>query len=161
MNDIEVILRGKIVLRNFSVQIDKSIGTSGNAELIANIWYSDGDLIRSTLFCNEIQELPTDNEICRVTEECGLKWTGCINVCTDAASTMTGDVRGFVVKVQERNPEIRLGHSFLNSLGTVCLDFAWCSENMMHEVVRIAWSNAAVHCQWVHWDVPNAALALL
>jgi hypothetical protein len=44
----------------------------------------------------------------------GLQWTGCIGVCTEAATSMTGEVRGFVVKVLEVNPEIKLYHCLLD-----------------------------------------------
>jgi hypothetical protein len=44
----------------------------------------------------------------------GLQWTGCINGCTEAATSMTGEVRGFIVKVLKVNPEIRLDHFLLN-----------------------------------------------
>jgi hypothetical protein len=60
----------------------------------------------------------------------GLQWTGCINVCREAdiddrrserfhsesaeTTSMTGEVRGFIVKVLKVNPEIRLDHCLLN-----------------------------------------------
>jgi hypothetical protein len=56
-SDTEVILWEKInVSKKFSLQINKSTGISGLAQLIANIRYNDGDIItRNFFFCKELQ----------------------------------------------------------------------------------------------------------
>jgi hypothetical protein len=75
----------------------------------------DGDIITSSLFfCKELSALESGDEIFRLSEkylhEIGLQWEGCISVCADGATSMTGKVMAFVAKGREANPEIRLDH---------------------------------------------------
>jgi hypothetical protein len=115
LRDIEIIERNRTLKGKFSLQTDESTGIDGHAQLISNIWYIDGDIITSNLFfCKELSEQANGNEIFRASEkflhEIGLQWKGCISVCADGASLMTGKVRAFVAKGREVNPEIRFDH---------------------------------------------------
>jgi hypothetical protein len=71
------------------------------------------------LLCEELPERENSDEIFRVTDEYlrenGLKWKGCINVCTDGASLMTGNLKDFFTgRVLEHCKELE-GKHFENS----------------------------------------------
>jgi hypothetical protein len=82
----------------------------------------------------------TGNDIFRVTgqylRENGLQWKYCVIVCADGASSVTSEVRGFVVKVRELNPEMRFDHCLIHREAIVAKTSPGVLNNMLDEVIR-------------------------
>ncbi|XP_076610612.1 zinc finger BED domain-containing protein 5-like [Chaetodon auriga] len=118
--DIESVVLDKIRISNkFALQLDESTDISGHAQLLANVRFVDGDTIRENfLFCKALPGKTTGEEIFRVTSEYlekgGFKWENCTSVCTDGAAAMVGRTKGFVSRVEEKNPDVIITHCFLH-----------------------------------------------
>lgn len=119
-DDMESVLNEKLRLRRkFALQIDDSTDASGLCQLIANVRYVDEDgVTENFLFCKELENHATGDEIFRVTDEYlrehDLSWDMCVGLCTDGAASMTGRVRGFVTKAKQRNPTMVVTHCMLH-----------------------------------------------
>ena len=87
--DMESVLNEKLRQRGkFALQIDESTDASGLCQLIANVRYVDEDkFTENFLFCKELDNHATGDEIFRVTDEYlrnhDLSWDMCVGVCTD------------------------------------------------------------------------------
>ena len=99
----------------FSLQIDETADITKKAQLLSVVRFVDGNSIgEEYLFCKELPERPTGQEIFRVTHEFftahSINWNNCLNVCTDGASAMVGEGRGFAALVKCQNPATEITH---------------------------------------------------
>ena len=97
---------------SFALQLDESTDVSGSAQLVAFVRYRDADNIAEhILFCKSMQERTTENDIFNVVDaffaEKSLNWTRCSSICTDAAASMTGTIKGFVTLAREKKPNVK------------------------------------------------------
>ena len=93
--DIETIVLEKICIgKHFSLQLDEYTDLSKNAQLLANVHFVDGDIIRKNfLFCKTLVKATGEEIFCITTEylENGnLQWENCISICTDGTAAMVG-----------------------------------------------------------------------
>ena len=77
--------------------------------------YRDADNIAEhILFCKSMQERSTRKDIFNVVDaffaEKSLNWTRCSSICTDAAASMTGTIKGFVTLPKEKNFNVKWTH---------------------------------------------------
>ena len=103
--------------KHFSLQLNEYTDLHKNAQLLADVIFVDGDIIRENfLFCKT--PVKTTEEIfCFTTEylENGnLQWENCISFCTDGAAAMVGQNIGFVSRVKKRNQNVVSKHYFLH-----------------------------------------------
>ena len=92
---------------SFALQLDELTNVSGSAQLVAFVRYRDADdIAEHLLFCKSMQGRSTGKEIFSVRDaffgEKSLNWTGCNSICTDAASSMTGTIKGFVTLAKQK-----------------------------------------------------------
>ena len=77
---------------------------AGDGQLLGFVRFID-------LFCKCLPDKTMGEEIYCVTteylEQGGLSWKKIIIVCTDAAATMTGNVKGFISRIREQNQNSR------------------------------------------------------
>ncbi|GFT04516.1 protein FAM200A [Nephila pilipes] len=110
---LETLIKKLLAVENFALQIDETTDIKNNREqLIAIIRFVDEDFIKEHyLFCKEVPERTTGEEIFRVTDDFfkirNIQWSNCIAVCTNGAAAMTGCKKGFVSCVKQKNPTIR------------------------------------------------------
>ncbi|GFT55863.1 SCAN domain-containing protein 3 [Nephila pilipes] len=79
----------------FALQIDETTDIKNKAQLKAIVRFVDEDFIKEHyLFCKEVLERTTGEEIFRVTDDffkiCNIQWSNCLAVCTDGAAAMMG-----------------------------------------------------------------------
>ena len=104
---------------SFAIQIDESTDVSGQAQLISFVRYIDVDEINEhILFCKKLEQHTTGEAIFNVMNqffsEQGLTWKSCISVCTDAAASMTGRVKGLISWIKKENPFVEWTHCIIH-----------------------------------------------
>ena len=92
---------------SFALKLDELTDVSGSAQLVGFVRYRDADdIAEHVMFCKRMQERSTRKEIFSVGDalsaEKSLNWTRCSSICTDAASSMTGTIKGFVTLAKEK-----------------------------------------------------------
>jgi hypothetical protein len=102
----------------------------------------DSDKIVSNfLFCKELPERTTGDEIFHATDkylsENYSDWKNCVSVCTDGVKSMTGNVKGFVVKVREVNSDIGFHHCLLHHEALVAKTLPPTLKEVFDEVLKI------------------------
>lgn len=141
--DIEKSVLEKLhISGKFALQLDESTDISGHAQLLANVRFVDGDSIRENfLFCKELPERTTGEEIFRVVSEYfdqrELKWQNCVSVCTDGAAAMLGCTKGFVNRVKAQHPDVIATHCFLHREALVAKTLPADLAPVLKDVVRM------------------------
>ena len=141
--DMESVLNEKLRQRGkFALQIDESTDASGLCQLIANVRYVDEDKFTDNfLFCKELDNHATGDEIFRVTDEYltnhDLSWDMCVGVCTDGAASMTGLVKGFITKAKQKNPTMVATHCMLHREALTAKTMPPDLTDVLNEVVKI------------------------
>ena len=97
---------------SFALQLDESTDVSGSAQLVGFVRYRDADdIAEHILFCKSMQGKSTGKDIFSVVDaffaEKSLIGTCCSSICTDAAASMTGTIKGFVALAKEKNPNVK------------------------------------------------------
>uniref|UniRef100_A0A3B3TD34 DUF4371 domain-containing protein n=1 Tax=Paramormyrops kingsleyae TaxID=1676925 RepID=A0A3B3TD34_9TELE len=103
----------------FSLQLDESTDVSGNAQLVAFVRYVDtDDIYEHILFCKTLEGKTTGEDIFNVVNtffcENGLSWKSCSSICTNAAASMTGSVRGLIARIKKENPDVKWTHCVIH-----------------------------------------------
>lgn len=91
---------------SFSLQLDESTDISGNAQLVGFVRYMDtDDIYEHILFCKTLEGRTTGEDIFDTVNtffsENSISWKSCSSICTDAAASMTGSVRGLIARVKK------------------------------------------------------------
>nr|XP_039272698.1 protein ZBED8-like [Styela clava] len=112
---LETLLNKLKTFGKFSLQIDETTDIKKQAQLLAVVRFVDDNAIAEEyLFCIELPERTTGQDIFRVTNEFftanGIYWSDCINLCTDGASAMLGKGKGFATLAKQQNPAIQVTH---------------------------------------------------
>ena len=112
---LETLLNKLKTSRKFSLQIDETTDIKKQAQLLAVVRFVDDNAIAEEyLFCKELPERTTGQDIFRVTNEFftahGIQWSDCINLRTDGASAMLGKGKGFATLAKQQNPAIQVTH---------------------------------------------------
>lgn len=136
------LVRKLILAEKFSLQIDESTDIKNMAQLIAIVRFVDEDSIKEHyLFCKEVPERTTGEEIFQVTDEFfkkyNIQWSNCISVCTDGAAAMTGSKKGFVSCVKQKNPIIQFTHCCIHREALMVKNLPEELLNTMNECIKI------------------------
>ena len=141
---LETLLNKLKTSGKFSLQIDETTDIKKQAQLLAVVRFVDGNAIAEEyLFCKELPERTTGQDIFRVTNEFftahGIHWSDCINLCTDGASAMLGKGKGFATLAKQQNPAIQVTHYCIHR------------EALMTKVLPEELSETMKHC----FDIVN------
>ena len=95
---------------SFVLQLDESTDVSGSTQQVGFVRYRDADdIAEHILFCKSMQGRTTGKDIFNVVDdffaEKSLNWTRCSSICTDAAASMTGTIKGFVTLAREKKAQ--------------------------------------------------------
>ena len=112
---LETLIKKLKTSPKFSIQIDETTDINKKAQLLSVVRFVDGNSISEEyLFCKELPERTTGEEIFRITNDFfathGIHWSNCISVCADGASAMMGADKGFATWVKRENPAIQITH---------------------------------------------------
>ncbi|GFR04289.1 SCAN domain-containing protein 3 [Trichonephila clavata] len=126
----------------FALQIDETNYIKNKAQLIAIVRFVDEDFIKEHyLFYKEVPERTTGEEIFRVTDDffkiCNIQWSNCIAVCTDGAAAMTGNKKGFVSCVKQKNPTVQFTHCCIHREALMVKNLPEELLNTINECIKI------------------------
>ncbi|XP_047480177.1 SCAN domain-containing protein 3-like [Penaeus chinensis] len=129
--------------QSFSLQVDESTDISGQAQLVSFVRYIDEDDIKEhILFCKKMEEHTTGEAIFNVINqfftEQGLGWKSCMSMCTDAAASMTGKVKGLVARIKKENPDVEWTHCIIHRESLASKKMS----SQLHEILNDAVKNA-------------------
>ncbi|XP_051784748.1 zinc finger BED domain-containing protein 5-like [Erpetoichthys calabaricus] len=136
------LIRKLILAEKFALQIDESTNIKNKAQLIAIVRFVDEDFIKEHyLFCKEVPERTTGEEIFRVTDDFfkiyNIQWSNCIAICTDGAAAMTDSKKGFVSCVKQKNPIIQITHCCIHREALMVKNLPEELLNTMNECIKI------------------------
>ena len=85
--------------RHWALQLDESMDTSGETILMVFVRYARGaEICEELLFCKPLATSTTGGAIFDLVDsylrDHELTWKNCINICSDAAASMTGGRKG-------------------------------------------------------------------
>jgi hypothetical protein len=103
----QVIANTKIV-EFLTIQLDESIDITGKAQFLAiSTIICNGDIIEQFLFCKPLTETTKGKDILDVIDSYfssyDLSLRPCISICIDNASSMPGNLKGFVALANKNN----------------------------------------------------------
>ena len=104
---------------SFASQLNQSTDVSGIAQLVGFVRYRNAnDIAEHILFFKSMRGRSTRKDIFNVVDaffaEKSLNWARCSSICTDAAASMTGTIKGFVTLAQEKNPNVKWTHCIIH-----------------------------------------------
>ena len=118
----DIVLEDQVVAKltgSFALQLDESTDVNGSTQLVSFVRYcdADDDIAEHILFCKSMQGRTTGKDIFNVVDaffaEKSLNWTRCSSICTDAAASMTGTIKGFVTLAKEKSPNVKWTHCII------------------------------------------------
>ncbi|XP_017795707.1 PREDICTED: protein ZBED8-like, partial [Habropoda laboriosa] len=122
INDMSSNILGILIAKlktaqKFALQIDETTDIKNRAQLIAIVHFVDEGTItikEHYLFCNQLPERITGEEIFRVTDDFfktyDIPWSNFSSICTDSAAAMMDNKKGFISCVKRQNPNIEITH---------------------------------------------------
>ena len=136
------LIRKLLLAEKFAFQIDETTDIKNKAQLIAVVRFVDEDFIKEHyLFCKEIPERTTGEEIFQVTDDFfkiyNIQWRNCIAVCTDGAAAMTGNKKGFVSYVKHKNTTLQFTHCCIQRVAWMVKNLPKELLNTMNECIKI------------------------
>lgn len=139
---LETLVKKLLLAEKFALQIDETTDVKNKAQLIAFVRFVDEDSIKEHyLFCKEIPERTTGEQIFQVTDEFfelhNIQWSNCIAVCTDGAAAMTGSKKGFVSYVKQKNPTLQFTHCCIHREALMVKNLPEELLNTMNQCIKI------------------------
>ncbi|XP_072392402.1 zinc finger BED domain-containing protein 5-like [Diabrotica undecimpunctata] len=103
----------------FALQIDESTDVAGLAILLVIVRYPyESSFEEDMLMCSPLATNTTEKEIFNKIntffEENNLSWNDCIDICTDVAKAMTGNIAGLVSRIKNKAPNCSSSHCILH-----------------------------------------------
>ncbi|XP_047493411.1 SCAN domain-containing protein 3-like [Penaeus chinensis] len=128
--------------QSFSLQVDESTDISGQAQLVSFVRYIEVDDIKEhILFCKKLEEHTTGEAIFNVINqfftEQGLSWKSCMSMCTDAAASMTGKVKGLVARIKKENPDVEWTHCIIHRESLASKKMSSQLHEILNDAVKV------------------------
>ncbi|KAL4126395.1 hypothetical protein QTP88_010617 [Uroleucon formosanum] len=103
----------------FSLQLDESTDVAGLAVMMTFVRYEfSGIFHEDILFCKPLPSSTSGSEIVSMLDsvfiENSIPWNNCIDVCTDGAKAMVGNVAGVVARIKKFSPNCTSSHCVLH-----------------------------------------------
>lgn len=127
---------------SFSLQLDESTDISGNAQLVGFVRYIDTDDINEhILFCKTLEGRTTGEDIFDTVNtffsENSISWKSCSSICTDAAASMTGSVRGLVARIKNVNPDVNWTHCVIHREALASRKISPVLHDVLNDSVKV------------------------
>jgi len=123
IQDLSHEVKDTIISRNgqtkFSLQLDESTDVAGLAVMMTFVRYEfSGIFHEDILFCKPLPSSTSGSEIFSMLDaffiENSIPWNNCIDVCTDGAKGMVGNVAGVVARIKKVSPNCTSSHCVLH-----------------------------------------------
>ncbi|XP_029650568.1 protein ZBED8-like [Octopus sinensis] len=140
--DIEENVQNKFQDSEFALQVGESTDISNKAQLLTFICFCDGNqIINQFCCCEEIPLTTRGQDIFDILSAClvkwNLSWNSCVGICTYGAPSMISSIKGFVLLVQQQNPNVICTHCFLHREVLVSKTIPVESKQVLYQVVEM------------------------
>ncbi|XP_050527868.1 zinc finger BED domain-containing protein 5-like [Daktulosphaira vitifoliae] len=118
-HDVKDTLISRISQTKFSLQLDESTDVAGLAVLMTFVRYElSGSFHEDILFCKPLPSSTSGSVIFFMLDaffiENSIPWDNCIDVCTDGAKAMMGNIAGVVARIKEVSKKCTSSHCVLH-----------------------------------------------
>uniref|UniRef100_A0A0L8FYR0 DUF4371 domain-containing protein n=1 Tax=Octopus bimaculoides TaxID=37653 RepID=A0A0L8FYR0_OCTBM len=119
--DIEENVQNKFQDSEFTLQVGESTDISNKAQLITFICFIDGNIIIIIIIFCCCEEMPLTSRgqdifdiLSAYLVKRNLSRNSCVGICTYGEPSMIGSIKGFVLLMQQQNPNVICSHCFLH-----------------------------------------------
>ncbi|XP_025414925.1 zinc finger BED domain-containing protein 5-like [Sipha flava] len=118
-HEVKDTIISRIGQTKFSLQLDESTDVAGLAVMMTFVRYEfSGIFHEDILFCKPLPSSTSGSEIFSMLDaffiENSIPWNNCIDVCTDGAKAMVGNVAGVVARIKKVSPNCTSSHCVLH-----------------------------------------------
>ncbi|XP_025424878.1 zinc finger BED domain-containing protein 5-like [Sipha flava] len=118
-HEVKDTIISRIGQTKFLLQLDESTDVAGLAVMMTFVRYEfSGIFHEDILFCKPLTSSTSGSEIFSMLDaffiENSILWNNCIDVCTDGAKAMVGNVAGVVARIKKVSPNCTSSHCVLH-----------------------------------------------
>jgi len=141
-HDVKDTIICRISQTKFSLQLDESTDVAGLAMLMTFVRYEfSGTFHEDILFCKPLPSSTCGSEIFSMLEaffiENSIPWDNCIDVCTDGAKAMVGNISGVVTRIKKVSTNCTSSHCVLHQHSLATKKISVLLKQVLDNAVKI------------------------